>query len=311
MDKKISLDLAKQHYYIHIPSAQGQKMFSSVFAYDALLSSLNALTNISVYGYCLLPSHIHLLVYSETKPSIWLEPWLMAYNQWHQNTTLETVYLFNDEQIRSVLIQPKYLCKTLRHIHYLPVQNKRCSAPDQYLYSSYKNYMNDQSTGVDTDPILSMLSPHYGQRIRRFSDYMAVNNQKPSETFNEGNHPFYRAYADNAYLTQVRAKYQETLGSASEEEHLKTWHGCLHKLIEINGLDEETWLGKHRHHSQPDAHFILAWLFVTVANGPTYIAAKQLRTDEATLKLKINSIHLHHPAKYLRYIEHSWNPIAV
>jgi len=311
MDKKISLDIAKQHYYINIPSAQMQNMFSSVFAYDVLLNQLKQLSGVSLYGYCLFPKHIQILVYSENKPSTWLESWLMTYNQWHQETSLENVYLFDDEQISTVLIQPKYLCKTLRYIHYLPIFYKQCSAPEQYLYSSYHDYLGDQNTGVETTPILSILSPHYGQRIRRFQDYMAVNNQEQPSVFLNGNHDYYLAYADNAYLTQARTYYQGKASDTSEAEHLKTWQYCIDKLVEIIGFDQAVWLGKQRHHSQPDAHFLLAWLFINVANGPSYIAVKQLGIDESTLKLKINSIHLHHPAKYLRYIAHSWNPIAV
>lgn len=282
-----------------------------MFAYDALLNTLKMAPGVKLYGYCLFSEHVYLLVYSENKPSSWLETWLMAYNQWNQETTLENVYLFDDENIESVLIQPKYLCKTLRHLHYLPVIMKFCSAPDQYLYSSYFDYVNEQSTGVDTKPILSILSPHYGQRLRRFHDYMAVVNQEPASIFTKGKHDYYLAYADNAYLTQARTSYQNKTQNIPEEEHLRTWQQCIQKLMDIQGFEQAVWLGKARHHSQPDAHFLLAWMFVNVANGPIYIAAKQLGVDEATLKLKINSIHLHHPAKYLRYIQQSWNPIAV
>lgn len=311
MDKKISLDIAQQHYYISIPCAHQQTMFSSVFAYDALLKSINDTPGMTLYGYCLFSDHIHILVYSETKVSTWLEAWLMRYNQWHQDTTTNNVYLFHDEEITTLLIQPKYLCKILRHLHYLPIHRKLCSAPEQYLYSSYHDYLLDQSTGVDTTPILSILSPHYGQRIRRFQDYMAVSNQEPKHLFDQGNDEYYYAYADSPYLTQARASYQHNSDDMTEDSFLEIWRSCIESLIQTQGYDQDIWLGKHRHHSLNDAHFILAWMYVTVAKGPVYLAAKQLNIDETTLKLKINSIHLHHPAKYLRYIEHSWNPIAV
>ncbi|MAA72311.1 MAG: hypothetical protein CL679_11380 [Bermanella sp.] len=311
MDKKISLDLAQQHYYLHISSAQQQSLFSSVFAYDALLSSLETHTDIDLYGYCLFPDGIHLLVLSHKPPSYWLESWLMHYNQWHQDTTGETGYLFDDDHIHQVLIQPKHLCKTLRHIHYLPVEQKKCSSPEQFLYSSYHDYIGTQQTGVNTETILATLSPHYGQRLRRFYDYMAIANTEAQSVFCSGNHDYYLAYADAHYLMQARSNYQSKLNETPESEHLLTWQRCIQCLVENNGLDTENWLGRQRHHSLPDAHFLLAWMFTQIAKGPLYIAAKQLNIDETTLTLKINSIHLHHPAKYLRYIERSWKTATV
>ena len=310
MDKKISLDLAQQHYYFQIPSAQ-QPLFRCVFAYDALLKSLEQHPDIDLYGYCLFSDSLHLLILSHKPPSHWLEAWLMAYNQWHQDISNETGYLFDDEHIQQVLIQPKHLCKTLRHIHYLPVHHKKCSSAEQFLYSSYHDYTGTQNTGVNVTPILALLSPHYGQRLRRFHDYMGVANQEKHDLFNTGNHDYYLAYADAHYLMQARASYQAKLNETPESEYLSIWQHCLQNLVQNSELETEYWTGQQRHHSLPDAHHLLAWLFTQVANGPLYFAAKQLSMDEATLKLKINSIHLHHPAKYLRYIERSWKTATV
>jgi hypothetical protein len=311
MNKKISLDLAQHHYYLHIPSAQQQRLFHCVFAYDALLQTLEQHPDIELYGYCLFPDSLHLLVFSHKPPSHWLEAWLMNYNQWHQDTCHDTGYLFDDEHIHQVLIQPKHLCKTLRHIHYLPVQNKLCSSPEQFLYSSYHDYIASQQTGVNTSPVLATLSPHYGQRLRRFHDYMAIPNQEDQSLFHQGSHDYYLAYSDAHFVMQARANYQHKLNEAPESEWVLLWQSCMNSLVEQSNLEPEYWLGQQRHHSLPDAHYILSWLFTSVAKGPLYIAAKQLGIDESTLKLKINSIHLHHPAKYLRYIERSWKTATV
>lgn len=311
MNRKISLDLAQHHYYLQIPSAQQQPLFHCVFAYDALLKSLEQHSDIELYGYCLFPNSLHLLVLSHKPPSHWLEAWLMNYNQWHQDATRDTGYLFDDDNIHQVLIQPKHLCKTLRHIHYLPVQNKICSSPEQFLYTSYHDYINHQQTGVNTTPVLATLSPHYGQRLRRFQDYMAIPNQENKSLFQTGNHDYYLAYADAYFIMQARASYQNTHNVIPESELLLLWQNCVKCLVEHSTLESAFWLGQQRHHSLPDAHYVLSWLFTKIANGPLYIAAKQLGIDEATLKLKINSIHLHHPAKYLRYIERSWKTATV
>lgn len=306
MDKKISLDLPNQIYYVNVPSHAHQNMFSSVFAYDALLASLKDQDHIDLLGYCLLPTSLHILVYSKVPPSNWLEPWLMSYNQWHQNATGESGYLFADEKKKQVLIQPRVMNKALKYIHQIPVINKLCSRPEQYLYSSYHDYMGDQSTGVEVNRALAALSPHNGQRIRRFEDYMLAPEAWANFPLPDGSNDFYSAYADRAYITKAMSKYADDQLDQTEQHHLELWHSCLQALSEVTELDAPTLLGIRRHHSLPDAHFLLVWLYIEVAKGPMYIAAKQLGLDEVTLKLNINSIQLHHPDAYLRYIAQSW-----
>lgn len=308
MDKKISLDLANQHYYVQIPSSPHGAIFSSVFAIDYLLSLLKKQNGIELYGYCFFPNKIHLLLHSEFLPSIWLEPCLVEYNQWHQETSGESGYVFDDENSQVVLIQPKHLSKALHYVHNLPVINKICSTCDQYLYSSYYDYVGQQKTGVNIDPIMSLLSPHSGQRNRRFLDYMITPLPVSGQKLEQGNHDYYLAYADSTYLTRILSQYQSSPFSGNIEQHFANlWQQCLNTLMDITQLEENTLLGISRQHSLPDAHFVLAWLFVDIAAGPVYYASKYLTIDEATLQLKVKSIPLHHPKLFLSRIAAAWH----
>jgi hypothetical protein len=306
MDKRIKLDLPDQHYCIEVPSHGKQHLFSSVFAYDALLNSLKQQDNIDLLGYCLLPDSLHLLVLSKVAPSQWLDSWLMQYNQWHQHSTGGSGYLFADEERQQVLVQPRLLTKALKYLHRIPVVNKICSMPDQYLYSSYHDYLGSQQTGVNTDPILAILSPYSGQRTRRFADYMQTSHKSDKAALPNGNDDIYCAYAGRAYITNALSIYANGKGINPELQHLELWRQCTSALSEATQLDTPTLLGIRRHHSLPDAHFLLAWLYIEEAKGPMYMAAKQLGLDEITLKLNINSIQLHHPEAYLRYIASTW-----
>jgi len=307
MEKKITLDIAKQYYYVSVPSSAHQAIFSSVFAYDALLNTLSQQQDIELLGYCLFPDGIHLLLNSQSAPSKWLEPCLMQYNQWHQQASGVGGYIFNDECLKQVLIQPKYLGKALKYIHQLPVSKKLCTSSEQYLYSSFHDYMNQQDTLVKTERILTMLSPHNGQRVRRFYDYMIAYEASALNNFEFGNHEYYLAYSEHSYLTKARSSYETQNTEDSGALHLELWQRCLRILSEKTGLDESTLRGIRRHHSLPDAHFLLAWLYTEEAQGPIYFASKQLEKDEETLRLNINSIPMHHPALYLDSIRQLWH----
>jgi len=306
MEKKISLDLAQQNYYIKIPSAQHEPIFSSVFAMDYFLQLLNKHNNIRLRGYSFFPDSINLLIYSETSPSYWLDQLLMEYNQWHQTLNNKTGYLFDDDHKIQMLIQPKYLIKTLRLIQNLPVINKLCSLSEQYLYSSYHDYTGKQKTGVQTDTILGLLSPHYAQRKNRFNYYMLNNNHENLDWLESTCHKYYLALSDHTYLTHAMSRYDNKLNTDLESTHHALWNSCIEKLSDITQLENKTLLGINRHHSLPDAPYLLAWLFVTIAQGPPNYAAKHLSLDKTTLLLNIKSITLHHPSTYLRYIANAW-----
>lgn len=306
MDKRISLDLANEHYYLIVPANGHQSLFCSVFAYDALIKQLNSISDVSLLGYCLFQDSIHLLIHSATKPSQWIDPWLMEYNQWHQSVTGDSGYLFHDDQKRIILIQPRYLPRTLKYLHSLPVAKKLCNNIDQYLYSSYNGYLETNRHDLNTQKVLSILSPHNGQRIRRYIDYMHGKATEFSQGIESELHDYYEAYADHAYLTRMLSNYGQTDTKKEEFLELEKWQNCLQAMQQATQLDAQTLLGVRRHSILPDAHFILAWLYVNVAHGPLYLAAKQLGLDEMTLKLNINSVQLHHPEAYLRYISQSW-----
>ncbi len=302
--------MANQHYYVQIPTSLHGPIFSSVFAIDYLLSLLQEQSGIELYGYCFFPDKIHLLIHTNTPLSTWLESYLVQYNQWHQEASGESGYVFDDENAQITLIQPKYLSKVLHHIHNLPVTNRIHSTCDQYLYSSYFDYISQQNTGVDIEPIMSLLSPHSGQRIRRFLDYMATPLQINHQKIEQGNHDYYLAYCDSSYLTRIMSQYQLLPYSKNIEEHFASlWQQCLNALTDITQLETDTLLGISRHHSLSDAHFLLAWLFVDIAGGPVYYASKYLSIDEATLQLKIKSIPLHHPKIFLSRISSAWNEV--
>lgn len=309
MEKKISLDIAQQYYYINIPSSAHQAIFNSVFAYDALIRSFNENQDIDLLGYCLFQDGIHLLIYSHTAPSRWLEPCLVNYNNWHQEVSGSAGYLFNDEGLLQVLVQPKFLPKAMKYVHHLPVSKKLCIQADQYLYSSFHDYLETQTTKVKTERILTMLSPHNGQRIRRFHDYMLSQNHEQLENVAQGNNSYYLAYCDSSYLTKVRSGYDTNIKTDKSAELLTLWQKCLVCLAIKTQLDEATLRGIRRHHSLPDAHYLLAWLFVEEAQGPLYFAAKQLEKDEDTLRLNINSVHMHHPSSFLGSIADAWQQV--
>ncbi len=135
MDKKINIDLPNQHYYIHVPAQGNQSLFSSVFAYDALLNSLNEQTSIELLGYCFLPDSIHLLALSHTAPTQWIDACLMKYNQWYQSASGASGYIFADEKNNRPLFSLDSYQKRL-NIYTISLFLKKCAVVQTNFYTA-------------------------------------------------------------------------------------------------------------------------------------------------------------------------------
>jgi len=158
MNEKISLDLANHYYLLHLPGTQGQSLFPSVFAYDVFLHQLLAVEGIRVHAYALFPEAAAVLVHSESAPSLWLDRFLLDYNNWYQDVTGYSGFVFDDQHQKQDLIQPRLLPRLVKYVHYIPVKQKLCTAPQQYTYSSFHDYMSVRKTGVEINTVLSTIS---------------------------------------------------------------------------------------------------------------------------------------------------------
>mgnify|MGYP006205848243 CR=1 FL=1 len=104
-----------------------------------------------IYAYCLMPNHFHLLLrfkkigeilnidehkYLMKQFSNLLNSYAKAYNKRYNRKGS----LFLDYLKRKKVSDEKYLVKLLHYIHNNPVKDKTVSAPEDYYFSSARNY---------------------------------------------------------------------------------------------------------------------------------------------------------------------------
>lgn len=306
MQNKILLNQPQQSYYLCLPAARDRQIFHSVFAFDALLRYCTTQDDFSLRAYCLFQDAVHLLIHAHQQPDLLMDKIMLQHSQWHQQTFNEPGYLFNDQASARVLIQPRYLPEVVRCLHQLPVQNRLCATPALYPYSSYCDYTEKNPSGVklDKELICTLISAVKTQRIKRIEDYMA-QPAKFSAALQHGTHAYYQAIADGPFITQLLSQYpSERKGSSLD--WIAQWDKTLVFLSTLLHTDEFTCLRGGRNSHLADTHYLLAWLYHQVQGGPIEMAATALQTDVQSLQLNINAIHLHHPARFLRYIAQSW-----
>jgi len=110
-----------------------------------------------VYAYCLMSNHVHLLLRERTESiSISLKRLAVSYAAYYNKRYQRVGHLFQDrfksEPVRSAegRLLPKgrkndmeYFVTLLRYIHQNPVKAGICSKAEDYTWSSWQEYLND------------------------------------------------------------------------------------------------------------------------------------------------------------------------
>jgi len=99
----------------------------------------------TIYAYCILPNHLHLLIKEGNRSISELMKKIEDRYVFFYNTKYErTGHLFQDRFRSEPVNDYNYFRQLLRYIHRNPVKALLCTKPEQYPYSSWKEYLEIQ-----------------------------------------------------------------------------------------------------------------------------------------------------------------------
>lgn len=117
--------------------------------------------NFTLYAYCLLPNHFHLLLRSGKVPlSKIMQVLMTAYTMYINKKHGRVGHVFQG-RFKSIVVEKEtYLLELLRYIHLNPVKAGLVDKADQYPWSSYIKYLTpgEEDFLVETKEIMSMFS---------------------------------------------------------------------------------------------------------------------------------------------------------
>ncbi|MCS7180394.1 MAG: transposase [bacterium] len=99
---------------------------------------------VKIIGYCLMPTHIHLIIYNEIKNgiSIFMKNLLDSYTRYF-NTKIKRKGPLWESRFKIVVIEnDEQLLHLTRYIHLNPVTAFLVEKPEDWEFSSYKEYLN-------------------------------------------------------------------------------------------------------------------------------------------------------------------------
>jgi len=115
--------------------------------------------SLNMYGFCLMPNHVHLL-FSTTEDNLYatmqnlFSKYAMRFNQKYERKG----HLFGGPYRQAVCLDDSYLLAASLYIHMNPVKAGLVSEPISYRWSSYRLYCDEDApkSFIDPDFILGL-----------------------------------------------------------------------------------------------------------------------------------------------------------
>jgi REP element-mobilizing transposase RayT len=195
----------------------------------------------SLYGYCLMSNHVHLLLKEEQDSiSRVMKRIGTSYAYWFNTKYERNGHLFQDRYRSERVDDERYLLTVLRYIHRNPIKAGIIAKADQYSWSSYFDYITFDSSISDTDFILDLLSPDRQIGRKLYIDYMDQENEDKCHDFVE--RPSYSDQsARDAIMELVNSANINVLLQMKKKDRdaiikkLKTKYS-IRQLVRITGL---------------------------------------------------------------------------
>jgi REP element-mobilizing transposase RayT len=97
-----------------------------------------------VYAYCLMSNHVHLLLRERTESiSISLKRLTVSYAAYYNKRYQRVGHLFQDRFKSEPVNDIEYFVTLLRYVHQNPVKAGICVKAEEYTWSSWQEYLND------------------------------------------------------------------------------------------------------------------------------------------------------------------------
>jgi putative transposase len=169
-------DIRGHIYYITTVVHNRLPLFTRPSFVIPLLDSLNFYRyqrSFRLLGYVIMPDHLHLILWPDgeaTVPEIMrdykkftsrriiqqaqlegIEAWTAAFRHAGQDTGRSTNKVWQDSYWDTNIYTERFLRQKLNYVHHNPVRASLVASPDDYPYSSYRNYALGEDWLIEID----------------------------------------------------------------------------------------------------------------------------------------------------------------
>ena len=160
-------------YHIMLRGINQQVIFEDdedYFKFVETLENYKAVSGYKVFAYCLMSNHIHILIKVEKEDlDLIMKRIAGSYVYWYNWKYYRKGHLFQDRFKSEPIEDDSYFLTVLRYIHQNPVKAGIVKSIDDYRFSSYNDYIDEDIDIVDSDFAFSLIKK---------DEFIAFNNEK-------------------------------------------------------------------------------------------------------------------------------------
>lgn len=276
MAREARLHLPEALYHVSLHANAKQDLFLD--KYDAqyfcrLLSEGQHKYGHQLLAFCFLGDHVHLAIKIAKEPlSKIMHNLTFRYTRHFNHRNQRLGHLFVGRYKATIVQAEKYLPDLIRYIHLSPVRLGFATKPEDYLWSSHRNYLGKENLAwVDKEELLKILDEE------EYSAYIALGMQhgRPKDLaaakFNG------RVFGDEHFIRQ-------TLNAAEKPRKARvSLEELLMMVCHEYAITEEELISPGKQRSSSIARGVLAYL-VKQSQAVTFSElAKRMNRDATTL----------------------------
>lgn len=181
-------------YHVILRGNGGQDIFfekNDRFQFLALLQEGINRYKCRIHSYCLMNNHIHLVVQVRDIPlSRIMQNVSFRYTRYIHTKTKQMGHLFQGRYKAILIDADTYLLELVRYIHNNPVRAAIVQSPQEFIWSSHKNYLDmegKKNNWLTTSFVLKMFADNLRDAVALYNDFIQKGlNEKHREEFYKG-----------------------------------------------------------------------------------------------------------------------------
>lgn len=153
MPRNARLIVENACYHVMTRGNQKQNLFNEKGDYDIYLSMLKRYKSkykFLLYGYCLMPNHVHLIIEPRRQNDLSkiMQGLSLSYAIWFNKNYAKIGHLHQDRFKSMVLYKDLYMLNCINYIEQNPVRAQIIEYPGDYKWSSYKDRVFNKKSNI-------------------------------------------------------------------------------------------------------------------------------------------------------------------
>jgi putative transposase len=171
-------------YHIVLRGINRQDIFYDDGDFNRLLETIDQMKShdqFSVYGYCLMTNHVHLLIRENTDTISRIMSRIgTSYAWWYNRKYGRNGHVFQGRYGSECVENDNYLLTVLRYIHNNPVKARIVQEPEEYRWSSIHSYYGGREYPNNlSEPgfVLGIIDQNRERALESFREFMKRENE--------------------------------------------------------------------------------------------------------------------------------------